>query len=304
MKTTILVCTALLAGCATLPKSVPEKLESVVDERGVFLASPVPSRGRLFSAGFSSADAQSATGWTYTGAQSLATSDAAVLTNQVIYLDGNSRTQGFSFNGSAIRVLGNVPLTPASDQSISLGSPSIRWSVFYVQDIQKILGTGTGYSRPQGTISTDTTAVGNVGASGPDVLQTFTLPASSIVVTGRGFKVKAWGTTANNANAKTVSLTFGSATLITKQLTASIAGRWTIEAYCIRTGASAQDCYAEAINSGGTTVAATDGATVMRLDAFGAQTQTETGTLAVATGSTVTTATNDIVSEGLVIEGL
>lgn len=268
------------------------------------IAYGIPARGRFGPPGTSTADIIAAVGWTYNGTQALATLDAAIAQGRTLYLDGASRVIGISNDGTNINILGAASPAPNTDQNLNLGSTSKRWSTLYIQDIQKILGTGTGYSQPQGTINTNTTAVGNVGASGPDVLQTFTLPASSLVVTGRGFKVKAWGTTANNANAKTVSLTFGGATLITKQLTASIAGRWLINAYCIRTGTSTQDCYAEAINSGGTTVAATDGATVMRFDAFAAQTQTETGTLAVATGSTVTTSSNDIVSEGLVIEGL
>lgn len=270
-------------------------------QQGVDLA----SRQRLFVAGFNSTDAVAATGWTYNGTQSLATADAAINGASTLYLDGSNRVQGIQYNGStAIRILGNVPVLPGSDQSISLGAPTVRWSTAYFADYQRALGTSSSFSYPQGTITTNTTAVGNVGVSGPDVLQTYTLPASGLVTTGRGFRVRAWGTTANNANAKTVSLKFGTATLITKQLTASIAGTWDIEAYCVRTGASAQDCYAVATNSGGTTVAATDGATVQRLSAFGAQTQTETGTLDIATVSTVSTTNNDIVSEGLIIEGI
>lgn len=263
------------------------------------------STGIISGGGTSVGAVIDATGWTYNGSQSLATLDASVATGRRYYFDGASRVISIFSNGSALMVAGALPWAPATDQAINLGnSTDKRWSTVYAADYQRILGTSSSYSRPQGTITTDTTAVGNVGASGPDVLQTYTLPANGLVSTGRGFRVHAWGTTANNANAKTVSLTFGSATLITKQLTASIAGTWEIEATCIRTGTSAQDCWAVAHNSGGTTVAATDGATVMRVSAFGAQTQTETGTLAIATGSTVSTSNNDIVSEGLIIEGL
>lgn len=249
--------------------------------------------------------AQAASGWVFNGTQSLAATDAAVATNSIMYFNGAARSVGISFDGTSFRMLGSSPWTPAADQFSSLGNPvDKRWSTVFAADYQRILGTSTGYSFPQGTITTNTTAVGNLGASGPDTLQTFTLPANALTVTGRGFKVRAWGTTANNANAKSVRLSFGSAALITKQLTASIAGTWDIEAVCIRTGASAQDCYVSANNNGGTTVSSTDGASVLRLAAFGAQTQTESGTLAIATQSTVSTSDNDIVSEGLVIEAL
>lgn len=157
-----------------------------------------------------------------------------------------------------------------------------------------------------GAFSVNTTAVGNSGACGTLDLQTYSLGAHSINTTTRCVKAKAWGTTANNANAKTVRLTIGPGptALITKQLTASIAGRWKLEATICRTGASAQDYFSEAVNYGGTTVSSTDGATVALLSGFGSITETETNALTIKTQATVCTTANDIVSEGLVVEYL
>lgn len=159
-------------------------------------------------------------------------------------------------------------------------------------------------NRLAGVISVNTTAVGNVGASAPDDLQSYTLPANVLVHTGRCVRVTAKGTTANNANAKTVRLAVGAGptALVTKQLTASIAGRWKIEALVCRTGASAQDYSAESVNFGGTTVSSTDGATVALLSGLGTLTETETATIVIKTQSTVSTSDNDIVSEFLMVE--
>lgn len=165
-------------------------------------------------------------------------------------------------------------------------------------------GTGATGSKVNGLISANTTGVGNVGASGPDDLQVYNLAANTLTTTARGIRIRAWGTTANNANAKTVRLTIGPTptALITKQLTASIAGFWELEATILRTGASAQDYFAKAVNYGGTTVSSTDGATVAMLASVGTLTQTETNALDIKVQSTVSTSNNDIVSEGLIVE--
>jgi hypothetical protein len=167
-------------------------------------------------------------------------------------------------------------------------------------------GSGTARPNISGVLSVNTTAVGNVGASGPDDLQTYTVPASTLVTNGHCLRVTAKGTTANNANAKTVRLAVGATptAVVTKQLTASVAGRWKLEAIVCRTGSSTQDYSAEAVNFGGTTVSSTDGASVAMLSGLGTLTETETNTLTIKTQSTVSTADNDIVSELLVVEFL
>jgi hypothetical protein len=156
----------------------------------------------------------------------------------------------------------------------------------------------TATTRAGGNLDANSTGVGNVGASGPDDLQVYTLPANALIHASRGLKVKCYGTTTNNPNAKTVRLLFGTTTVITKQLTASVAGFWVLEATILRTGTSAQDIFGEAVNYGGTAVSSTDGATVQDLATFATATETETAAIDIKTQSTVSTTDNDIISQG------
>lgn len=158
------------------------------------------------------------------------------------------------------------------------------------------LGSGaTAVVYAGGTLDVNTTAVGNVGA-GEDTLISYTLPANSLIATGRGVHVRAEGTFANNANVKTLKCKTGTQTVLTNAPTVSVAGEdWVVEYTFTRTGASAQDWKAEyRANSGA--------AGVFLYDAErGTATQTETGTLAVTcTGEGV--ADNDIVMESQIVK--
>lgn len=142
-----------------------------------------------------------------------------------------------------------------------------------------------------GVATINTTAVGNVGA-GTDDLMTYSLPANALSANGKGIRITAWGTTANNANAKTVTLEWGdAATVLTTALTASIVGQWRITATVIRTGASTQDVSAMLVQ----------GATVIVDQEQTAATQTDTAAIQIAVTGTAT-ANNDIVQEGLLVE--
>lgn len=142
-------------------------------------------------------------------------------------------------------------------------------------------------------------AVGNVGASGPDDLMTYTIPASGMDVTGKGFRVTAWGTCANNANAKTFTLNFGSQVILTHSCTVSVAGEvWRIQSEIIRTGASTQDWFSTYYGS-------TGAAGAFEFDPeIGTAAQTDTSTIVVKMQTTASTANNDIVQEGMIIEFL
>ena len=141
-------------------------------------------------------------------------------------------------------------------------------------------------------VATRTTAVGNI-TTGEDNLITYVLPANAIPAYGAGVHITAWGTTANNANAKTLKLYFGTAVILTNALTVSIAGVWRIEADVISTGVDAQDYVAQLVTTGTAGVALND---------------IEVGTATQDDGATITikctgeaTATNDIIQEGMVI---
>lgn len=195
-------------------------------------------------------------------------------------------------------------LTLGSDQFISWPAGGAKISGTGSGSLYESFGAST--ANIGGSICVNTTGVGNLGASGPDDLQSCTIPANTLVVTGRCFEVKAFGTVANNANAKTVRLTIGPTptAIITKQLNISVASTWKIEATICRTGASAQSFIAEAYNFGGTAVTSVEAATDYDEGVTGTLTQTETNSLVIKTQSTVSTTDNDIVSSMLIVKAL
>lgn len=135
-----------------------------------------------------------------------------------------------------------------------------------------------------------TTGVGNV-LTGEDNLCTASIPANALYAAGRAVRITAWGTTANNANAKTLRLYFGSLAIFSRSMTTSIAGHWRIEARVVSTGTDAQD-YA--------ILSAIDETTAVA-PSFGTATQDDGAAITVkCTGDA--TATNDIVQEGLLVE--
>lgn len=72
-------------------------------------------------------------------------------------------------------------------------------------------GAGGGTFGLTGNLSkqADATGVGNGNDSTEDVLYTYSLPAGSLDVAGRGLLITAFGKLANNAHTKTVKLYFG-----------------------------------------------------------------------------------------------
>lgn len=148
-------------------------------------------------------------------------------------------------------------------------------------------------SQPEivGTLRVDVTAVGNVGG-GTDDLISYSLPANTVLDAGRGVRIRAWGTTANNANAKTVTLAFGATTLISTALTASQAGVWDISAVVVRVGGATQVAIATLNQGGATTIVDSESTS-----------PTEDLTAAVAIKCTgAATANDDISQKGLVVE--
>lgn len=140
-----------------------------------------------------------------------------------------------------------------------------------------------------GTASRQTTAVGNVGA-GEDDLMTYSLPANSLSINGQGMRITAWGTKANNANAKTLKVHFGSQVTLTTSLAAAAAGNWKAEALVLRTGVNTQDWM-------------TDLTGADEDQENGTAAQTETAAIIIkCTGEGV--ADNDIVQEGMLVEFL
>lgn len=131
----------------------------------------------------------------------------------------------------------------------------------------------------------NTTPSGNIGVTETN-LQTVTIPAYQLS-TGKGIKVTAWGIFANNANAKTAKLYFGSGLAISIPLPANQTGKWRIQAEIYSTGVNAQTYSAQATASNG----------ALSIDG-GNFAEVETSNILVKT-SGLGASNNDIVSQGL-----
>lgn len=82
-------------------------------------------------------------------------------------------------------------------------------------------------------------AVGNVGGGTDDLVST-TLPANTLSAAGKTVYIYAWGTFANNANAKTASLVIGGGTVAVRSAAINLAAVWRFEGYLISTGTDTQ----------------------------------------------------------------
>ena len=126
-------------------------------------------------------------------------------------------------------------------------------------------------------------------------LNTLTLPANLLSANKRGVRLKAWGTVAGNANAKTIRLKFGSVTLVTNDVTATPNGvKWVLRAEVYRTAANAQKYSAEAL------VGAAD-----QSPTTGTAAETDTATIvAKVTGQNGVASAGDITGQGLAAEAI
>lgn len=157
--------------------------------------------------------------------------------------------------------------------------------------VQTGIGGSTSSGKTLVTANIGTTNVGNVG-TGTDDLMTYSLPANAFSTNGKGVRITAWGTTANNANAKTLTLNFGSTIMFTRAMTVSAANRWVIEVVVFRTGSNAQKYQVTNLRDGSTSSLTPNG---------GTSAQTDTSAITIkCTGNA--TANNDIVQEGFLIE--
>ena len=137
-----------------------------------------------------------------------------------------------------------------------------------------------------------TTAVGNVGA-GTDDLMSFTLAAGALGTDKQTLAITVWGTTAGNANVKTVTFNFGATVVTINPTTAAPnAQNWRAEFTIVRTGAATQ------LLSGRATFGAVQEGTF-------AATPTATLSGAVVIKCTgAATADNDIIQVGMIVEQL
>lgn len=141
-------------------------------------------------------------------------------------------------------------------------------------------------AQAEGTI----TSTGTV-TTAETTLGTATLQAQGFVGALSVIHVIAWGTVANNANAKTLTLYFGAASQAFT-LQASTANSWKLDAYFVSTGAATQTGTASVIC--GTAAASTGEAYTIT------PTENSQSNIVVKVTGTATT-TNDIVSKGFLV---
>jgi hypothetical protein len=153
---------------------------------------------------------------------------------------------------------------------------------------QNGLGSSTGFAFLAGTLSLQSTPVSNSG-TGETTLFTYDLPANGLVTTNRGVKISCYGSSANNANTKTLRVYFGTA-MQTITIPAAVPGDWEVVSTIVRTGASAQRYASKTLVENDTT-----NATLTFINQ-GTLTQTETGAITIKVTGQSGTASNDLTS--------
>lgn len=151
---------------------------------------------------------------------------------------------------------------------------------------------------PVGIPTGGTTDVGttNSPAGSPANLKSFASGLDTLNVTGQGFRIRAWGTSANNANAKTVRVAVGATQIISQTLQVSVVDTWHIDLLVFRTGATTADATAQGQTNG----TSADSVAFVAVAGLGDWT---------AAGNTIQfsctqTAAADVIQEGLLVEWL
>lgn len=158
-------------------------------------------------------------------------------------------------------------------------------------------GTGSATGKGAVLINLQNTPVGT-GAGASD-LMTYTMPANTLSANGNMIRIKAWGSTANNANAKVLALQFSGNTVVSSTLNSSITGSWEINAVISRTGSNTQ----QRTGTLSQTAQGTSGS-FLQVQGQGTEAVTDTSTIIVKCRATTATASNDIVQNGMIIEWL
>lgn len=180
--------------------------------------------------------------------------------------------------------LSSVSLTSSSLVGTTITGSSISSSVITIPVGLLALNLGA-------TLAVDTTEVGNVGV-GEDTLISYTLASNTLIADTQHLEIYAWGTTAANANNKTVKLYLGS-TLILQSAAAAVNNvGWSINARLVRTGAAAQQSSATLLSNN---------SSFAELGVFASLAEDLTADLDIyCTGEA--TSDDDIIQKGLIIK--
>lgn len=99
-----------------------------------------------------------------------------------------------------------------------------------------------------GMLNVNTTSASNAGVGATDLI-TYSLPKNSLTNNGDILEVDAWGIYAANANNKTITLAFGSQTILTTGAIAANDGTWSLKAKIIRKTSTSQEIVSEILSS-------------------------------------------------------
>lgn len=98
-----------------------------------------------------------------------------------------------------------------------------------------------------GVLSFNTTSKSNVSSSQTNLIS-YELKANSLATSGDILEIDCWGIFAANANNKTITLEFGSQTILDTGSVAANSGAWRIKAKIIRTASNTQEIISEIIS--------------------------------------------------------
>lgn len=147
--------------------------------------------------------------------------------------------------GTAIAEFGDgtngSTIAPTSGSTLDVGSTGSPIQNAYANgaiNVQAGNASST-WARCGGTLSTNATAVGNVG-TGEDDLMTYSVPASTLATDLDHIIVRGGGTCAANANNKNIKVKFGGTTVVTSGALALNGADWRFMGEIIRTSATTQ----------------------------------------------------------------
>ena len=212
------------------------------------------------------------------------------------YDAGHARVQGAPSKGVTLAVNGAFGEGTVALHATSAGLVGINTlSAAYDFDVNGVIqsrgssggvrqytGSATNQNRMVGVVKTITTTVANIGLTETN-LMTETFPASGLAATGDTVEILMFGTTAANANSKTVAAYFGGTKVVQSAAFTTSAAAWRITGTITRTGAATQVACVTCSVDGATTVTT-----------YTAPTETLSGTITIKATGTAPTANSDI----------
>lgn len=169
-----------------------------------------------------------------------------VRTDETVQAQFDLKANAADLGEMAFQDKNNVEITGGSIITTSFEVGSIQNSAITNSSVTIPIGSTSEAAQVGATLHTDTTTVGNSGASETD-LMSYLLKATSLNTDKSYLELSAWGTYAANANNKTIKLKIGSTTIYDTTSVAANDGAWSITAKLIRTAAGSAKSIVEMI---------------------------------------------------------